>query len=268
MALYAVSLCLCVLRWRLVTPAHRRLTVPFLANAFLVGCFFNTILPTTVGGDVVRGYDLIKATGRWRESLASILMDRMLGVSSFLFFGVAAWAAFPPAREDPMLRSGFYGFCAVVTLSFSVLISRRLLRGLFRPFARIGLGQLESHAKQLQETLREYLRDPKRLLAAFGVSMGIQALTISMFIAVARALDLPIPLLLLILVVPIVVTVSQLPISLNGWGIREAAVVLLLGRIGIGAPQALSLSLLSAVIPLLSGVAGAAVFLTRRRRKS
>lgn len=257
----------CIARWRLLVPVHPSLTWPFLINSFFVGTFFNTFLPTTVGGDVVRSYDLIKATGQWREPLASILLDRLIGLVSLAGLAFIAWLAFPPAREDPLLRMAFLGFCLLVFVTFGVLGSRRVLQASLKPFGRIGLGQLQSHAKQFQETLLSYFRQPKTLVKAFGVSIGIQAIAILMYISVARALHSTVPVVFLILIVPIVVTVSQLPISLNGWGIREGATILFFERIGIGSAEALSFSLIMATMPLLSGLVGGILFMTRKKHR-
>lgn len=254
-------------RWQLLVPRHPAVRFPFLANSYFVASFFNTILPTTVGGDIVRGYDLIKATGEWRHSLASILMDRLLGVSGFLAFGLAAWVLFPPAREDPVVRTGFYGFCGVVLVTYAVLGSRRLLQAMLKPFSKVGLGTLQSHAKQFQESLLSYLAAPSRLIAALGMSFIVQILSIAMFTAVVKAFALPVPLLFLVLVVPIIATLSQLPISLNGWGIREGVTILLLQRIQIDPAQALSVSMLGGVIPFTSGILGGILFLARRQKK-
>lgn len=258
---------LCIARWRFLAPEHPSVTWPFLTRSYFVAAFFNTLLPTTVGGDVVRGYDLIKATGEWRISLASVLLDRLLGLLGFLAFALIAWAAFPPAREDPIVRAAFAGFCLLVVVTFSVLGSRRVLRAMLRPFARIGLGALESHAKQFQESLLAYRRQPQRLLSAFVVTLAVQVAVILMFAAVSQALRLPIPLLFLMLIVPIIIAISQLPLSLNGWGIREGAAILFLGRLQIGREEALAFSLVCAVIPVASAVVGALFFLGRRRKK-
>ena len=266
--LYFLSQVGCVTRWRLLTPRHPSLTWFFLADSLLVGQFFNTFLPTTVGGDVVRGYDLIKATGEWKSSLASILTDRLVGFVGFLIFALGAWAVFPPAREDPLVRTAFAGFCGLVVVIFSVLGSRRVLQGMLTPFSKIGLGQLQSHAKQFQEALRGYLTRPRQLAAAFSVTAVIQVAVILMFSAVCRALHLAVPLAYLMLTVPIIITLAQIPVSLNGWGIREGATVLFLGRIGVTTEQALSLSLVCALIPLSTAFVGAGLFLLRRRKPS
>ena len=257
----------CIARWSLLVPAHPSLTWPFLADSYFVAQFFSMFLPTTIGGDAIRGYDLIKTTGEWKQSLASILVDRLAGFVGFLVFALAAWFAFPPARKIPLVRTAFLGYCLLVFVTFAVLGSRRVLHAMLKPFGKIGLGQLQSHARQFQEALRAYLQQPKKMLAALGVTVIIEVFAILMFVFVSKALRLPIPLPYLVLIVPIIITISQIPISLNGWGIREGATVLFLAPIGIGPEEALSLSLLCAAIPLLSGVVGAVLFLLRRQRK-
>lgn len=266
--LFFISVLGCVTRWSLLAPQHPSLTWPFLADSLLVGQFFNTFLPTTVGGDVIRGYDLIKATGEWKGALASILADRLVGFSGFLAFALGAWAIFPPAREDPLVRTAFAGFCGVVVVTFAVLGSRRVLKGMLTPFGKIGLGQLQSHAAQFQQELCAYLTRPKQLVAAFGVTAVIQVAAILVYAAVCRALHLAVPLAYLVLTVPIIITLAQVPVSLNGWGIREGATVLFLGRVGVSTEQALSLSLVCALIPILSALLGAGLFLLRQRRRS
>lgn len=254
----------CIFRWRLLAPRHPPLKWTFFANSHFIAHFFSTFLPTTVGGDVVRGYDLIKATGEWKGALASVLADRLAGFSGFFLFAGAAWMVFPPAREDPLMRMAFAGFCGLGAVIFAVFGSRRVLRGMLAPFGKIGLGQLQSHAKQFQEALRSYLGRPRLLLAVLGVTAVIQFCVILMFWATTQALHLAVPLAYLVLIVPIIFILAQVPVSLNGWGIREGATVLFLGRIGVAAEQALSLSLLCALIPMLSAFVGAVLFLKKR----
>ena len=257
----------CISRWKLLVPAHPALRWRFLANSYFVGSFFNTVLPTTVGGDVVRSYDLIKATGQWREPLASILIDRLVGMTTLAVLAFLAWTAFAPARQDPVLNAGFFGFLLVVLATFGVLGSRRVLHATLKPFGKIGLGQLQSHAKQFQESLLAYFQRPKVLLKALALSISIQIIGIGTVAAAARALHLPAPFLFFFLVTPMIVTVSQLPISLSGWGVREGATILLMKRIGIGPTEALSLSLICATIPILFGMIGGILFLARKRRR-
>ena len=265
--LYTIAQFGCIARWKLLAPRHPSLTFFFLTRSFFVATFFNAFLPTTVGGDVARGYDLIKTTGQWQEPLASILMDRLSGMLTLAGFALCASIFFPPAREDPMLRLSLLGFCLFVVAAFGILGSRRLLQASLRPFSRIGLGTLESHAKQLQGVLLNYRHRPKVLAVAFLLSAGLQSGAVGMYAAVAHAVGAHVPLVSLFLIVPIVFAVSQLPLSLNGWGIREGATIFLFSRVGGGEVQALSISLICASIPLLAGAVGGTLFLLKRRRR-
>ena len=268
LALFFISQFVLVVRWQLLVPAHPRLTFPFLVNSYFVGCFFSAFLPTTVGGDIVRSYDLIKATGQWRESLASVLVDRLVGMLTLLLFALIAWGVFPPVRQDPVIRMGFAAFCLFVLASFGILGSRRVLHASLKPFGRIGLGQLQVHAKQFQESALAYLKRPGVLVKALGISFVAQLLVILMSAAVSQALGLSIPVVAFFLILPLVAAVSQLPISLNGWGIREMTTVHILQRLGIDPTKALSLSLIGSILIVLGGATGGILFLARQRRKS
>jgi len=109
-AVFGVAQLGCITRWWVLVPRHPALTWPFLANSFFVSQLFSFILPTTVGGDVVRGYDLIKATGEWKAPLASILGDRLVGFLGFMVSALIAWlcspAAFPFGRTARPWRRG------------------------------------------------------------------------------------------------------------------------------------------------------------------
>ncbi|MBI3322577.1 MAG: flippase-like domain-containing protein [Candidatus Omnitrophica bacterium] len=266
LGVFSLSQAGCIYRWALLAPAHPSVRLPFLAESFLVAQFFNVFMPSTIGGDVIRGYDLIKATGEWKGSLASILMDRLIGFAGSALMASAALACFAPARQDPVVRTAFAAMWGLLAASAAVLGSRRVLRGMLTPFSKIGLGTLESHAKQFQEAIRSYLTDPRRMLGALGWTAVIQLTWILTFAAVARALHSSVPLLYLLVSVPLIMMIAQVPVSLNGWGVRESAAVFLLGRIGVPAAEALSLSLVCAVIPLVSGGVGAVLFLARRRK--
>lgn len=264
---YFTAQFLCIARWRLLVPRHPAVTWTLLTQSYFVGLFFSSFLPTTVGGDVVRGYDLIKATGEWRTSLASILMDRLVGFVGLASLALTAWLSFSPAREDPLLRNAFLGLCLVVAATLCVLGSRRVLHASLKPFGKIGLGALQSHAKQFQETLLDYRRRPAQLAVAFCVALGVQLLAVLCFVSFSRALGIQAPFLFLLLTTPIVFLVSQLPISLSGWGVREGAMILFFERIGVSATSALSLSLSYAMMPILAGVIGGILFLLRRTRR-
>ncbi len=76
-----------------------------------------------------------------------------------------------------------------------------------------------------------------------GISLGIQAMGFTAVAVLAAAMGEKIPVLLLFVFLPIIITITSLPISISGLGVREGSFVLLLGLIGIKPAVATSLSL-------------------------
>jgi hypothetical protein len=75
---------------------------------------------------------------------------------------------------------------------------------------------------------------------------------------IARGLGLVVPLTYVAVVVPLVALLTMIPISVNGMGLREMGMVVLLGPAGVSSAAAVTLSLLTfascAVISLAGGV--------------
>ena len=81
------------------------------------------------------------------------------------------------------------------------------------------------------------------------------------YFVLARGLGLEIPLIDLIALLPPVLLVSALPISVNGWGVREAAVVGMLGFVGVPVDAALTLSVVQGLVTAASRLPGGVAWL-------
>lgn len=97
-ALLAVAVSVQIYRWYLLV---RALDLPFtVRNAYrlgLVGIFYNTFIPGSIGGDVVKAYFIAHAhPERKTRAVASVIADRALGLFGLILFvavlGSIAWA--------------------------------------------------------------------------------------------------------------------------------------------------------------------------------
>jgi uncharacterized membrane protein YbhN (UPF0104 family) len=96
------------------------------------------------------------------------------------------------------------------------------------------------------------------------ISVLGQVLIIHMTFFLSRAIGLHVPLSYMFLIVPVTFLVTMLP-SINGVGFREGGYVLLLGEIGVGKAEAISLSFLSILIPMLISVGGGILFILNKQ---
>src|SRR5947209_2460421 len=95
-AVLVASLALTVLRWYLLV---RAVGLPFrLTDAFrlgLIGFFFNTFLPGSIGGDLVKAAGLARSQSRRTVAVATVIMDRAIALWALVWFvalfGGALW---------------------------------------------------------------------------------------------------------------------------------------------------------------------------------
>jgi hypothetical protein len=98
---------------------------------------------------------------------------------------------------------------------------------------------------------------------AFGGSLLLQTSVVLFFWAVAQALRIPLPLGAAFLMVPLCTLVQTIPVSFNGWGLRESVYILYFHQLGLPRDNALAASLVSAGLTVVLSLSGAVVWLAR-----
>lgn len=197
----------------------------------LIGHFFNALMPSAIGGDIVKGYYASKKTAAGFEAFASVFADRFVGL-----LGVLTIAGFSLLFYGPMLNNRRIMYAVILMIIFS-LIAVVLA---FHP----KLETIANKYKKLQaiKSALVNLRANKSLMAvAFVIGIGTQIVFISSVYFIAQSLSLHPPLMVLFLTLPIIWSLSMLP-SINGLGIREGAFVYFLGPI-VGREGAFAISL-------------------------
>jgi hypothetical protein len=265
MALYAAILAISTWRWRVLLEAQGY-TAPLsqLSSSYLVATFFNNFLPSNIGGDVIRVRDSSRLTGSTTTSLAVVAIDRILGLGALYTLAVAAYLAGGPAVRDlvgarPVLIFLGLVFGALAYIFFRPGIARRLVgaAGLARmPWA---LKRFET----VQAAVHVYRSQVVAVWIAFLGSVALQAIVVYYYYNVARSLRIPLPLSACFLMVPLCTLVQTIPISFNGWGIRESVFIVYFGQVGLPRDSALAFSLVGAGLIVLMSLSGAIVWTAR-----
>lgn len=220
---------------------------------FYIGTFFNLFLPSSVGGDVVRAWKLAEEPAQRPAAFASVIADRVNGVLAMLILACAAvvFLYVTGTAETAPAWVLLTPFLACVGLA-SLLLLMPVLASLWN--------KLRLFAVAFQQEKPWY----KALVCSFGV----QLLATLQVLLLGYALNLPVPWAIYFVVVPIVSLLTMVPISLNGIGIREAMLVLLLLPYGVTTPQAITLAWGWLGLSLGVGIIGAFVYLLADSGKS
>lgn len=257
-------------KWQVLLRA-RTILVPFgaILNYTFVGFFFNNFLPASIGGDVMRGYGLARYTDRNADAAASVVLDRLIGLSAYM--SVAAVAALLTVYVTGHYELRVLAWAAVAALGVlaiiaGILLSRRLRRGVDRLLAPTFLRPLARIWSALSQAFEAYRFAYGSLALAFGVGLlGILCTSMVNFI-LSESLGGGITLLQAFLFTPLIALVLIIPISIGGLGLNQVAYPFFYGLVGIPAAHAIGLSLLIQSVQIVCSLPGGVLWLRWRRQ--
>jgi uncharacterized membrane protein YbhN (UPF0104 family) len=217
---------------------------------YFIGMFLNVFGLGTVGGDVVRG--LYLGDGR-RPALAlnSVIFDRVNGLAILMALGAAALLAFPQYHLPWVLSAAC--IAGGLTLVVAWWTCPRLVRVL--PAGN-------KLRRQVEHDLAPFWRDSGLLLRVSAMSLAFHLSQVGVQWLLARAAGTSLPLSYCLVMHPILSLMMALPLSIGGFGVREGGYLFFLTTIDVDDSIAVTMGLLWWLMTALSGIVGAAVFLT------
>jgi uncharacterized membrane protein YbhN (UPF0104 family) len=244
------------LRWiRILAAMGHELPLAAAFPIVLIGLFFNLVLPSSVGGDAVRMWKLHRLGLPGQVAVMSVMIDRLVALAALLLLVTAALPALYDLVADRGARNGVLVLLALGYVGFALAM---LLEHLPASLKR---HRLARWAGQLGSDLRRVLLVPRFAVPTLFYSLVNQGGLIVVTWILARGMGLPIGALDCLLVVPFAVLVSVIPISIAGWGLREGAFVAGFGLVGLGASQALALSVLYGLLNTAVNLPGGIIWL-------
>jgi uncharacterized protein (TIRG00374 family) len=263
--IYSVILAISTWRWRLLLQAQGY-DAPLgpLSASYLVATFFNNFMPSNIGGDVIRVRDSYRYTRSTTTALAVVAIDRIVGLGALYALAVVAYLTGGPAVRrlagaTPVVVGLGALFGVLAYVFFRPGIARRLM-------SVSGLEAYEWARKRfagVQAAVHVYRQRVSAVWAAFAGSVALQALVICYYYTIAHALAIPLPFNSCFLMVPLCTLVQTVPVSFNGWGIRESLYIIYFRQIGLPRDSALAFSLVGAGLIVLLSLSGAVVWTSR-----
>lgn len=261
-----VAIGISAVRWHQVLSAlgiHSRWQ--HLFSHCLAGQFISNVLPTTIGGDVIRVSRLSRETGRDSTTFASVVLERLSGwivLPLTTFLGLALNPGLRHLGKATWLAIGV----ALATLAglglITVVVADQRILGRFTesPGWQRFLGAIHLGIDELR-------RQPSAVLSVLIAGLGYQLVLITAALMAASALHIQqVGPTALLTFMPAVLIIQVLPIGISGLGVREAAFVLFLGPLGVPAEQAIALGLLLYILNLVTSLPGAGSFAFGHRR--
>jgi uncharacterized protein (TIRG00374 family) len=231
-----------------------------LFGLYLVGYFVNLLLPSFVGGDVVRSYYAGKSVGQHGAAAATIL-ERYTGLLAMVALALVVMPASTLVTLE--IEMAVLGVAAAILGLTLMALSRRAVTIVH---SLPGGAKISRHLSRIQEALHLARKNRLLLLKTFGLSLLFHCFTVLNTLAAAWAVGWEgVPSGDLFVVLPLILLIGALPLAPSGLGIQEGAFFYFLQGVGATPAQAIAVALVLRMKSYVLALMGGIVFWRERR---
>lgn len=263
--LYFTMVLASTVRWDVLLKAqHVRLPFTFLTQSFLVATFFNNFLPSNIGGDVIRISDTAKPAGSKTLATTVVLIDRGLGLLGLALMAATGATLMQRMSVGPvgpgMLWAGF-GLGAIIATP--ALLMPETATRVLQPLRVFHAEWVDERINKLTYALTRFKETPMAIAICFIGAVAVQGLLVLFYVAIARSMHIPVGFAELAVIVPVSFIVQMIPVSVNGFGVREATFGFYFTRLGLPLESALLVSFVGAALIMVFSLSGGVAYLRR-----
>ncbi len=222
-----------MLRWMLLLKGQA-IKLPFrhLFGTFLVGRFFGMFLPSTIGLDGYRLYDVAKHTGKTIESATVILIEKLtgfIGLTFLVFLTLPLGLRFLPIKPVVLCAILAVMACFII-FSFMLLFNPRIIQLLFAVVPFPGKRKFQDKLDKLTAAITAYSGQKMLLAKALLLGFCVHLATSVMYFATAMSVNTAnVDILDILFASPLMIYGTVIGPSIGGEGIREIIFALILG---------------------------------------
>jgi len=245
------------LRWREISALCKAPLTDLQAFRYnMIGTFFNQTLPSSIGGDAVRLW-LVNRTGAgWRAATYSVLTDRAIGLIALALIIVASlpWSYGMIANSHGRLALVFVDFAALAGgLGF-------LLLG-HLPWSWLTTWWPTKHVHACSVIANKVIFDRRSGPKIAVLSLSIHVLAVVIAWCAARSISAPVDFEQVFMLIPPIMLITMMPISIAGWGVREATMMVAFGYAGLAQADGTVVSILFGAVSFAVGCIGGLVWI-------
>ncbi len=260
LGLVAIDRVVMIWRWILLLQARDiKISAIEAARLFLVSSFVGSFLPAGIGGDAARAYGLSRDTASASDAVASVAVDRLIGIQSLVLMAFAGVLLWPWNQMDwrlpALMGVGVVGslalFWADTWLRWLVPSERQ---GFFTP-----------RALRLTDAVGRYRGHRGALFHVMAWSIVVQVLRVTQAYLLGLGLGMTVPYAYFLLFMPFALLLLLLPISISGFGLPQGGIGWMLSPMGVPEAQSFALSTLIVLTGLAGNLPGLWLWLRQRR---
>lgn len=247
--------------WLILRHLNIQLRLITALRITLIGTFFNQLLPSSVGGDVVRAWSLYRMGKGKSIAVISVLSDRLFGMAGLVILSALL---FPVVLNMPVASATKLSLAVTITATLLLITSAVFLDrvpGLIRRWPVI------RHLGHFSQVNRILVTDRGINVVLFMLSIVIQGITVFAIILLITTVASQANLWLCATLIPLIILIASMPVSIAGWGVREGVMIFGLGLANVPAKSALLASIAFGLTLTLIGAFGGMIWVFETLQK-
>lgn len=236
-----------------------------LMRIFFVSTFVGTFLPASVGADAVRAFSLTRQKVGGGDAVASVFMDRILGVASLLAMALFGLLLVRGAAATTPILVALAAAGALCVATMLLIFSRRTARLVARYVEIVPSVRVKDVGHRVLESVQKYSAYPRELVVVLVASVAVQFLRLVQAYYLGRGLGITAPLTVYLVYIPLILLVMLLPVTFNGIGTSQAAFVWSFAQAGVDAAAAFALSVLFVALGIVGNLPGGLLYAVGQR---
>ena len=271
LAFFIVANLIISLRWFLLLKSQH-IKVPYKAalKVHFLGLFYNNIMVSSVGGDMLRVWYIAKYTTKRLEAGLSVIVDRVLGLFSLILMALTFYFLFPVDLPAGKAKVGLWTRVSPYSMQISVVLGVIVLAiaaiFIYKPTRTIIVNaflKVLSHRQRAAKAIALYCTKPFTLFMCTILTFFAQSLPITGFWIMGNAMGISIPAKYYFVFFPISWVLGALPVSIGGIGVIEGGLAGLFAVLpGVTFNQGLALALCQRFIFIIGSMPGVCIHLT------
>ncbi len=234
-------------KWKMLL-AHKNISISLKDSfqLYLTGAFINNFMPSTIGGDTYRAYQVGKDTKRYASVGSSVVFDRLTGLFAvMLLTGLVAIFQWNEISKHAELQLAVIGVLVVMhaVIFLGILVRFKFWKKVATKFPKI----FQDFTSELV-----HYKEGGTYLKAIGISVlfsliGLALVNWILFLG----LGISVGVMQYLSVIFLISIISALPVSINNIGIKEWAYVTFFGFFGVSASAVIAVALLSRILQMI-----------------
>lgn len=258
-------------RWY-VLLREQDIKVPFKATVkvHFLGMFYNNIMISSVGGDMLRVWYIAKYTTKRLEAGLSVIVDRVIGLFSLMLMALTFYFLFPVDLPAGKAKVGLWSrisphlpVICIVLAGFAAIIVFILIYGPTRRLIIKAFLKVFSHRERFAKAIGLYCRKPFSLVFCIILTFFAQSSAIIGFWMMGEAMGIDASVKFYFVFFPISWVIGALPVSIGGVGVLEAGLAGLFAILpGVEFIQGVALALCQRFVFIISSMPGLVIHIT------